>query len=79
MERKIKAIQTTYLVKVNTEIVSRFPSLKDARTYVKGLVINDDISVVNIIKQTLSECIVDVYETKMTKVLIATELDDGLS
>ena len=42
------------------------------------LVINDDVNLVQIIKQTVNECLLDTYETKTTKVLVATELDEGM-
>lgn len=69
---------TSYLVKVNNEVVDRLHSLKEARQFIKNLVINDDINVVHIIKQSVNETVLDTYETKTTKILIATQLDDGL-
>lgn len=75
---KVKTIQTSYLVKVNNDVATIEPTLKAARTYVKTLAINDDNFTVNIIKQTVNETLLDVYETKTTKILVATELDSGL-
>ena len=75
---KIKTIQTTYLIKVNNEVSTRLPTLKEARQHIKCLVINDDVNLVQIIKQTINECLLDTYETKTTKVLVATELDEGM-
>ena len=78
MAPKVKTIMTSYLVKVNNEVVDRLHSLKEARQFIKNLVINDDINVVHIIKQSVNETVLDTYETKTTKILIATQLDDGL-
>lgn len=78
MAPKVKTILTSYLVKVNNEIVDTFSSLREARQFIKILAINDDINIVHIIKQSINETILDTYETKTTKVLIATQLDEGI-
>lgn len=78
MGQKVKTIQTSYLVKVNNEIVETRASLRDARQLIKLMSINDDILTVSIIKQTLNETILGVYHTKTTKVLMASQLDEGL-
>jgi hypothetical protein len=78
MAPKVKTILTTYIVRVNNEITDKFPSLREARQHIKALVINDDINVVHIVKQTINETLLDTYETKTTKVLMVTQLDEGL-
>jgi hypothetical protein len=79
MEKKIKTIQTNYIIKVNNELVTIKPTLKLARETVKALPINDDVTIVHIVKQTVNESILDTYETKTTKVLVASELDSDLT
>lgn len=78
MEKKVKTITKTYLVKVNNQIVVNLPTLKEANTFIKTLVINDDTNTVTIIKQSLTERIISTFETKTTKVLTATDLDNDL-
>ena len=78
MEKKVRTITKTYLVKVNNQIVVNLPTLKEANTFIKTLVINDDTNTVTIIKQSLTERIISTFETKTTKVLTATDLDNDL-
>lgn len=78
MAPKVKTILTSYIVKVNNEVVETLPSLREARLFIKTLCINDDVNTVYIIKQSVNETILDTYETKTTKVLVATQLDEGL-
>jgi hypothetical protein len=78
MGQKVKTIQTSYLIKVNNEVVDTMPSLKEARQLIKTLSVNDDVFTVFIIKQTINETLLDTYHTKTTKVLVADQLDDGL-
>jgi hypothetical protein len=76
--KKIKSVTTRYIIKVNGEISDYKLSLKEARTTVKNMPVNDCLNVVSIVKQTISESITDIYEPKATKVLVARELDDSL-
>ncbi len=78
MAPKVKTILTTYIVRVNNEIIDKFPSLREARQHIKSLVINDDINIVHIVKQTVNETLLDTYETKTTRVLMVTQLDEDL-
>lgn len=78
MAPKVKTILTTYVVKINNEVVDKFPSLRDARQHIRAMPINDDINVVQIIKQTLNETLLDTYETQTTRILKATHLDEGM-
>ena len=78
MAPKVKTILTTYIVRINNEVTDKFSSLREARQHIKALVINDDINVVHIVKQTINETLLDTYETKTTKVLMVTQLDEGL-
>lgn len=78
MVPKVKTILTTYLVKINSEIVDKFATLRDARQHIRSMPINDDVNVVQIIKQTLNETLLDTYETQTTKILKATHLDEGM-
>jgi hypothetical protein len=78
MGQKVKTIQTNYLVKINNEVTDVMSTLRDARQLIKTLTINDDVNSVYIIKQTINETLLDTYHTKTTKVLIASQLDEGL-
>lgn len=76
---KVKTISTQYLIKINNDTVSNgFDSLREARQYLKSMVLDDDINLVSIVRQNLNETVLDTYETKVTRVLTATQLDDGL-
>lgn len=77
-EPRIKTIQSQYIIKLNGDICDTRPSLKEARVRVKELPINDNIFNVSIVKQTITETIVDTYKTKTTTVLVADQLDEGL-
>lgn len=78
MDVKVKTVRTDYLIKVNNDIAVVKPSLKEARQHVKAMPINDNIFTVSVIKQTVNETVVDVYQTQTTKVLVASQLDDEL-
>lgn len=78
MDPKVKTIQTNYIIKVNNEISVVKPSLKEARQHIKAMSIHDNMFTVQIIKQTVNETILDVYQTKTTKVLVASQLDDDI-
>lgn len=74
MEPKIKTIGTNYIIKVNGEFAETKPTLGEARRHVRAMPIHDSILKVEILKQTLTEQVLDVYETKTKKVLEATDL-----
>jgi hypothetical protein len=78
MGQKIKTVQTSYLIKVNNDVIDTKATLREARQLIKTLTINDDVCSVFIIKQTLNETVLDIYHTKTTKVLVADQLDEGM-
>lgn len=75
---RVKTVSTHYLIRINGNDVIYYPSLREARQHIKTMVINDDTNVVTIVRQNLNETLLDTYETKTTKVLMATQLDEGL-
>lgn len=79
MDKKVKTITSNYLIKVNNEVVMSLPTLKGAHAFVKTLPINDDTNTVTIIKQSLTEKVISFFQTKTTKVLMAADLDSGLT
>jgi hypothetical protein len=78
MEPKVKTIAVNYIVKVNKQPIQEFSSVWEAKRHINSLIINDDINTVEIVKQTTQETIIKSFQTKVAKVLIATDLDSGL-
>lgn len=78
MDVKVKTINTSYIIRVNNEVAATKPTLKEARQHIKDMVINDNIFTVFIVKQTVTESVIDTYHTKTTKVLVASQLDEGI-
>lgn len=76
---KVKTIDTSYTVKVNGQIIdNKFPTVWEAKKFINSLVINDDLNTVDIVKQTTTETTVKSYQTKVTKILMSNDLDEGL-
>lgn len=78
MEKKVKTINTSYVVKVNDEVIGIEQTLKKARNLIKGLIIHNDNTMVQIVKQSTTEAIIDSYETKTARVLVASELGNDI-
>lgn len=74
MEPKIKTVGVTYQIKVNNDVAEAKDTLREARQHVKAMPISDDLNKVTIVKQTVTEQIIDVYEPQVTKILVAGEL-----
>jgi len=74
MEPKIKTMNVAYQIKVNNQVIDRFLTLREARKYIKFMAINDDLHKVTIVKETLTNQVIDVYEPQVTKVLKASDL-----
>lgn len=72
---KIKTILTSYVIKVNNEPATIKASLAEARREVKGMPVNDGVNIVHIVKQTVTEQILDTYEAEVKRVLKASDLD----
>lgn len=70
---------SNYLIKINEELAETKPSLREARQHIKNMPILDTVNCVSIVKQTITETVLDSYEPKLTKVLVATDLgfDEG--
>jgi len=79
MAPKVKTIKTQYLIKIDGTFLDVKDSLKEARKLIKLLVfLNEEFSDVSIIKQTTNESIVDTYHVETTKVLVSSQLDEGM-
>lgn len=75
---KIKTIGVQYLVKMNEETVDAKNTLREARALLKTIPLTAAVKKVNIVKQTTTEQVLDVYESVQTFILKASQLDEGL-
>ena len=77
--KPIKVVNTQYVIKVNNEVIAVMPSLREARQHIKYMPIGESTNIVHIVKQNTVETLLDTYEPRITKVLVASELDDELT
>ena len=71
-----KVLSSHYVVKVNGEILASAQpqeSLKLARDIVRNLVLNDQIKTVEIVRQNVTETVINTFEPKPTVSLVAVD------
>ena len=76
---KIKTVGVQYLVKMNEETIDAKNTLREARALLKTIHLTEAVKKVNIVKQTTTEQVLDVYEPVQTFILRASQLDEGLT
>ena len=70
-----KVLESQYLVRVNGEIVdtAKDISLKQARDIVRDLNITENVKRVEIVRQSITETVINTFEPKATVSLIAVD------
>lgn len=85
MKRKqTKVLNSNYLIKVNGEplspiLIGNLDTLSKARKQVKKMIIDDRVQEVAIVRQTVTETVMDTFKPIIQKVLTADDLslDEG--
>lgn len=73
-----KVVETMYAILVNDDVVDReFQTLAKARSYVKNMRMSEDVEKVEIVKQCITHTLLNVYKPKLTRTLVAGDLDFG--
>ncbi len=75
-----KTVASRYVVKVNEQPVQTFDSLKDARAYIGSMVVNEGVEGVSIVRETVTETLINSFTPKTTTILTADSLgfdDEG--
>lgn len=71
MDKKI----ISYVIKVNNEVAATKQSLKDARQHIKAMPILNDTDTISIVKQVVSELVVNTYQPKVSKTWTVADMD----
>lgn len=71
MEPRIKTTAVLYNLMVNGTLAETCLSLGKARKEAKKLPLTDEIKEVKIVKQTVTEQVIDIFKIKTEKVLVA--------
>lgn len=78
MSPKVKTLDTTYIIKVNNNILLGLATLKEAKEYVKYMQLNETIKEIKIVKKTTTEQILKSYTPLIKIALKAIDLDGEL-
>lgn len=76
MEKKVrypKVLDSKYLVKVNGETAVSKDTLKDANFYVNSLVVTDVVERVEVVRQTITETVINTFTPEVKRVLVTAD------